>query len=96
MNAWTSLFFMEEKKLVDRLLRIEKISTIYSSQKKRSMVVFFAFSAILWAFKSLCLALWLYNILVVNNVANCGRLRDSLWHREHIYLCIVSSTLLYC
>ena len=27
------------------------------------------FSAVLWPFKSFCLALWLYNILVVNDVA---------------------------
>ena len=77
--------------LFDRSLYIEKISTIYSSQKKHSTFGgFCAFSAILWVFKSLCLALWLYNILVINDVANCGRLRDSLGHREHIYLCIVS------
>ena len=28
-------------------------------------------------------ALWLYNILVANDLANCGRLRDSLGHEKH-------------
>ena len=50
------------------------------------------FSAVLRLFKSLCLALWLYNILVVNDVANYGRLQDSLGHRELIY--IISQTSL--
>ena len=30
--------------------------------------------------------MWLYNILVFNIVANCGRLRDSLGHGELIYI----------
>ena len=51
-------------------------------------------SAILWLFELFCSALWLYNILVVYDVTNCGRLRDSLGHREHIYIWF-SSTLLY-
>ena len=38
-------------------------------QVKRSIVWwFFAFNAVLWAFKSLCFG---FNILVVNDVANC-------------------------
>ena len=40
-------------------------------------------------------ALWLYNILVVNDVANCGRQRDSLGHGQHIYIWF-PSTLLHC
>ena len=52
-------------------------------------------SAVLWLFKSFCLALWLNNILEVNNVANCGRLQDSLGHGEHIYIWF-QRTLLYC
>ena len=40
-------------------------------------------SAVLRPFK-LYSVLWLYNILVVNDVANCGGLRDSLGHGEHI------------
>ena len=53
------------------------------------------FSAILWPFKSFFSALWLYNILVVNDVANCGRLRDSLGHGELIYIWF-PSILRYC
>ena len=48
------------------------------------------FSTVLWPFK-LFLALWLYNILVINDVANCGRLCDSLGHGEHIYIWIPST-----
>ena len=59
---------------------------------KHSKVVF---SAVFWPFKSFCLALWLHNILMVNDVANCGRLRDSLGHGEHIYIWF-PSILLYC
>ena len=44
------------------------------------------FSAVLWLFKSFCSALWLYNILVANDVANCDRLWDPLGHGEHIYI----------
>ena len=44
------------------------------------------FSAVLWLFKLFCLDLWLYNILLVNDVANCDRLWDSLGHEEHIYI----------
>ena len=44
------------------------------------------FSAVLWLFKSFCLDLWLYNILVVSDVANCDRLWDSLGHEERIYI----------
>ena len=44
----------------------------------------FKFSAVLWLFKSFCSALWLFNILVVNDVANCSRLQDFLGHGEHI------------
>ena len=39
-----------------------------------------------WLFKSFCLALWLYNVLVVNDVAYCGGLGDSLGHGEHLYM----------
>ena len=49
------------------------------------------FSTVLWPFKLFCSALWLYNILVVNNVANCGRLGDCLGHREHIYIWFLST-----
>ena len=44
------------------------------------------FSAVLWPFKSYHSVLWLNNILVVNNVANCGWLGDSLGHREHTHI----------
>ena len=53
------------------------------------------FSAILWPFKSFCSALWFYNILMVNDVANCGRLQDSLGHEKHIYIWF-PSTILHC
>ena len=46
----------------------------------------FVFSAVLWLFKSFCSALWLCNIVVVNDVANCGRLGDFLGYREHIHI----------
>ena len=75
-----SLFKMEENQFVDRSLRTQKMFIVYSSQKKWV----FVFSAVLWPFKSFCLALWLNYILVVNNVANCGRLRYSLGHGEHV------------
>ena len=52
-------------------------------------------SAVLWQFKLFCLALWLYNILVVNVAANCCRLQESLGHWEHIHIWF-PSTLLYC
>ena len=41
------------------------------------------FSVVLQPFLSFCLALWLYNILVVNNITNYGGLRDSLGHGEY-------------
>ena len=53
------------------------------------------FSVVLWRYKLFCLALWLYSILLVNDVANCGRLQDSLGHGEQIYVRF-PSTLLYC
>ena len=53
------------------------------------------FSAVLWPFKSFCSALWLYNILVVNDVANCDRLGDSLGHREYIHIWF-PRTILHC
>ena len=62
---------------------------------KHRKVGFFGFSAVLWPFKLFYSALWLYNILVVNDVANCGRLRDSLGHREYNNVWF-PSTLLYC
>ena len=40
-----------------------------------------------------CSALWLYKILVVNGVANCGRLGDSLGRGKHIYIWF---QVLYC
>ena len=54
------------------------------------------FSSVLWPFKSFCLALCLYNILAVNNVANRGRLQDSkgMWN-IFIYVWF-PSTLQYC
>ena len=51
---------------------------------------FFVSSAVLWQFKSFCLALWLSNILVVNGVAKFGRLQDFLGHEEHNNLYMVS------
>ena len=53
------------------------------------------FSAVLWPFKSFCSDLWLYNILVVNDVANCDELGDSLGHREHIHIWF-PRTILHC
>ena len=32
-----------------------------------------------------CLAFWLYNILVVNDVVNFGRLQDLLGHGKYIH-----------
>ena len=46
-------------------------------------------------FKSFCSALWLINILVVNDEVDCGRLWNSLGHGEHIYIWF-PSTLLHC
>ena len=52
------------------------------------------FSAVLWPSKLFCSALWLYNILVVNDVATTIRLQDSLGHGEHNSVWF-PSTLLY-
>ena len=53
------------------------------------------FSAVLWLFKLLSLGLWLYNILVVNDVGNCGRLWDSLGDGEHIIIYMYSFQVFY-
>ena len=38
--------------------------------------------------------MWLYNILVANNVVNCGRLQDPLGHGEHIHIWFPSALLI--
>ena len=52
------------------------------------------FSTVLRPFKLFGSTLWLNNILVVNDVANYGRLWGSLGHGEHNYIWFPST--LYC
>ena len=57
----------------------------------------FAFIAVLYPFKEFCSALWFYNIVVVNGVANYHKVRNSLGHAdsfaEHIYIWFPSTLL---
>ena len=51
------------------------------------------FNSVLRPFKQFRLALWFYNIIVVNGVANYGRLQNSLGHGEHFHIWFLSTLL---
>ena len=47
----------------------------------------------MFTFKEFCSALWYYNIVVVNSVANYGRLRNFLGYEEYFHVWFPSTLL---